>query len=43
MILCGDLLTDLGRFAFRFAHEEGNGEEERRLIVTFGFIRIVSS
>ncbi len=43
MILCGDVLTDLGRRAFRFAHEEANGEEERGLIVILGFLRIVRS
>ena len=37
MILCGEILTDLGRRAFYFAHEEVNGEEERGLIVIFGF------
>ena len=42
MILCGDVLTDLGRRAFRFAHEEANSEVERGLIVIFGFLRIVN-
>ena len=42
MILCGDILNDLGRLALRFAHEDANGEEERGLIVIFGFLRIVN-
>lgn len=43
MNLCGEILTDLRRLAFRFAHEEANGEEERGLIVTFSYLRIVRS
>ena len=43
MILCGDVLIDLGRLAFRFAHEEANGEEEHGLIVIFAFLRIGKS
>ncbi len=42
MILCGEILTDLGRRACYFAHAEDNSEEERGLIVIFGFLRIVN-
>ena len=40
MILCGEILTDLGRQGFYFSHEEANGEEEHGLIVIFAFLRI---
>ncbi|KZR69747.1 hypothetical protein PMIT1303_00051 [Prochlorococcus sp. MIT 1303] len=43
MNLWVEILTDLGRRAFRFAHEEANSEVERGLIVVFGFLRIVRS
>ena len=43
MNLSCEILTDLGRRAFYFAHEEANGEEEHGLIVIFGFLRIVRS
>ncbi|KZR78088.1 hypothetical protein PMIT1320_00170 [Prochlorococcus marinus str. MIT 1320] len=43
MNLCGETLTDLGRWPFYFSHQEVNGEEERGPIVIFGYLRIVRS
>ena len=43
MNLCGEIVTDLGRRPFYFSHQEVDGEEERGLIVIFGFLRIVRS